>query len=121
MIAPVESAEGGACLRQLEAASQSLRHLHPRGAPTDALAIWVVQLWAVLGRPVKSMLMDATHELQKLIDDGVRFSLALEHNGWFSIRIGNYLTGRFATSYSPTFELAVAALTRAAHDWPIAS
>jgi hypothetical protein len=65
--------------------------------------------------------MDASHELQKLLDAGVRFSLALEHNGWFSIRIGNYLSRPFATNYSPTFELAVAALTRTASRWPIAS
>ena len=62
--------------------------------------------------------MTATHELQQLVDARVCFSLALEHNGWFSIRIGNYLSRRFATNYSPTFELAVAALTRAAFGWP---
>jgi hypothetical protein len=65
--------------------------------------------------------MDASHELQKLVDAGVRFSLGLEHNGWFSIRIGDYLTRPFATNYSPTFELAVATLTRAASGLPIAS
>jgi hypothetical protein len=67
------------------------------------------------------MLMNASHELQILVDAGVRFSLALEHNGWFSVRIGNYLSRPFATHYSPTFELAVAALTRAAFGWPMAS
>jgi len=65
--------------------------------------------------------MNASHELQKLIDAGIRFSLALEHNGWFAIRIGDYLTHPFATNYSPTFELAVATLTRAAYGWPMAS
>ena len=63
------------------------------------------------------MLMDATHELQKLVNAGMRFSLALERNGWFSIRIGNYLTRRFATYYGPTFELAVAALMCALYEW----
>ena len=29
---------------------------------------------------------EASHELQKLVDAGVRFSLALEHNGWFAVR-----------------------------------
>jgi hypothetical protein len=65
--------------------------------------------------------MTATHELQKLVDSGVRFSLALEYNGWFSIRIGNYLTCPFATNYSPTFELAVATLNRSVFGWPMAS
>jgi hypothetical protein len=65
--------------------------------------------------------MNASHELQKLVDADVRFSLALEHNGWFSIRIGHYLNRPFATNYSPTFELAVAALTRSAFGWPMAS
>jgi PAS domain S-box-containing protein len=67
------------------------------------------------------MLMNASHELQKLVDAGVRFSLALEHNGWFSIRIGNYLSRPFASNYSPTFELAVAALTRLASVAPLAA
>jgi hypothetical protein len=67
------------------------------------------------------MLMDPTQELQKLVDAGVRFSVALEHDGWFSIRIGDYLSRRCATTYRPTFELAVAALTRAASDWSMAS
>jgi hypothetical protein len=58
--------------------------------------------------------MDASHELQKLVDADVRFSLTLERNGWFSIRIGEYLRRPFATHYSPTFELAVAALKREA-------
>jgi hypothetical protein len=58
--------------------------------------------------------MNPTHELQELVNAGVCFSLALERNGWFSVRIGHYLTGPFARIYSPTFELAVAALTRAA-------
>jgi hypothetical protein len=70
---------------------------------------------------VEFMSMNASHELQKLVDADVRFSLALEQNGWFSIRIGNYLTHPFATNYSPTFELAVAALTRAVFGWPMAS
>jgi hypothetical protein len=58
--------------------------------------------------------MDASHELQKLVDADVRFSLTLERNGWFSIRIDNYLRQPFATHDSPTFELAVAALKRTA-------
>jgi hypothetical protein len=58
--------------------------------------------------------MDASHELQKLVDADVRFSVTLERNGWFSIRIGNYLSRPFATHHSPTFELAVAALKREA-------
>jgi hypothetical protein len=58
----------------------------------------------------------------KLVDADVRFSLVLERNGWFSVRIGNYLSRPFATNFSPTFELAVAALRRAAaYDGPIAS
>jgi predicted TIM-barrel enzyme len=72
-------------------------------------------------KPLNLMLMNASHELQKLVDSGVRFSLALEHNGWFAVRIGNYLTCPFAANYSPTFELAVAALSRAAFGWPMAS
>jgi hypothetical protein len=63
----------------------------------------------------------AADELQKLLDAGVRFSVALEDNGWFSVRVGNYLTRPFATNYSPTFELAVAAVMRASFDWPMAS
>jgi hypothetical protein len=71
-----------------------------------------------LRRPVNFTLMNPTHELQKLVDAGVRFSLALERNGWFSIRIGNYLTRPFATNYSPTFELAVVTLIRDALGLP---
>jgi hypothetical protein len=70
---------------------------------------------------VKFVPMDASHELQQLLDAGVRFSLALERNGWFSIRIGSYLSRPFATNFSPTFELAVAALRQAAYRWPLAS
>jgi hypothetical protein len=66
--------------------------------------------------------MNASHELQKLIDAGVRFSLAREHNGWFSVRVGNYLDRPFVTSYSPTFERAVASLLNHTEcGWSIAS
>jgi hypothetical protein len=56
------------------------------------------------------------------VDSGVQFSLALEPDGWFAVRVGNYLNSPFAASYSPTFELAVISLlNRVAFSWRIAS
>jgi predicted TIM-barrel enzyme len=81
-----------------------------------------VQVKAIHFMLMNTATHEASHELQKLVDAGVRFSLALEHNGWFAVRIGNYLSSPFAASYSPTFELAVASLLkRIPFEWSIAS